>query len=163
LWPLHFAGATNFFKQSRFVEGYTQGMSNPRYTVKLGIVATLVAVISMLCPPVQAQPLHSSKPSISQTTKVPACILKGKRLSGSVFIANSKYSANFSVFQGSSKYSTDLSVFSTNSKYSATTCGVWYFTNSKYNADFSVYFVNSKYNADFSVYFVNSKYNAGTN
>ena len=129
---------------------------------------TLAAILTGLTLCLSGTTAHAVQPqrvspSISQATKVPGCILKGKRLFGSVYIEKSKYAANFSVYQGSSKYSTDFSVFSTNSKYTATSCGIWYFVNSKYQADFSVYFVNSKYQADFSVYLVNSKYQAGTN
>ena len=91
-----------------------------------------------------------AKPAVVQSAvvregKVPACIFKGKRLFGKVYIEKSQYSAKYKVFQASSKYSSDLSVYSTNSQYSATKCGIWYFTNSKYNADFSVYFTNSQY------------------
>jgi len=142
---------------------YASNMMNaakPRKTLVVILTGLSLCLSGTTAHAVQPQSLP---PAISQATKVPGCLLKGKRLFGSVYIEKSKYAANFSVYQGSSKYSTDLSVFSTNSKYSATSCGLWYFVNSKYQADFSVYFVNSKYQADFSAYFVNSKYQAGTN
>lgn len=128
----------------------------------------LVVLLPLLIPDdVNARPstgtIATKVSSVSTASKVPACILKGKRLYGKVYIANSKYSADFSVYQGNSRYSTDLSVFSTSSTYSATSCGIWSFVNSKYSANFSIYFVNSKYSADFSIYFVNSKYTAGVN
>jgi len=37
---------------------------------------------------------------------------------------------------------------------------LWFFTESKYDADKLIYFVDSKYDADLLIYFVDSKYDA---
>jgi hypothetical protein len=139
-------------------------MLHLRWTLKSIALATAVSLgsLSFVGSAATAKPT-TAKAGVVKAGKVPACILKGKRLQGQVYIEKSKYSATFKVYQASTKYSSDLSVFSTKYQYSANKCGIWYFTNSKYSADFSVYFVNSKYSADFSVYFTNSQYQVGPN
>lgn len=100
---------------------------------------------------------------ISTAGKVPACISKGKRLYGKVFITSSAYQADFKVYQTTSKYQSDLIVWSAKNSYQANKCGIWNFVNQSYQSNFKVYFVKSAYQADFSVFFTNSAYQAGTN
>ncbi|MCD4697344.1 MAG: DUF6150 family protein, partial [Bacteroidales bacterium] len=58
-------------------------------------------------------------------------------------------------------YDADLSVYKVDSKYEAEgNKGLWYFTESKYDAHKTIYFTESKYDADLLVYFVDSKYSA---
>ena len=60
-----------------------------------------------------------------------------------------------------SKYDADLCVYKVTSKYDAeNNKGLWYFTDSKYDADKKIFFVDSKYDADLLIYFVDSKYDA---
>jgi len=139
-------------------------MPNLSLTFKSVVLAAVVALgsLNVVSSTASAKPADVQL-AVAKQGKVPACIFKGKRLFGKVYIEKSQYSATYKIFQASSKYSSDLSVYSTNSQYSANKCGLWYFTNSKYNADFSVYFTNSKYSADFSIFFSNSQYQVGPN
>lgn len=91
-----------------------------------------------------------------------SCQLNGKKLYGSVYIANSSYLADFSVYVTSSSYLADLKVYQTSSSYLANSCGIWYITTSPYLADFSVYLTSSSYLADFTIYLTSSSYLAGT-
>lgn len=52
-------------------------------------------------------------------------------------------------------------VFEVKSKYDADKDGLWFFTNSKYDAKKKIFFVDSKYDADIIIYFAKSKYDAG--
>lgn len=65
------------------------------------------------------------------------------------------------VFSTDSKYNADLSVYVVDSKYNADL--LVHKVSSKYNADGNEglwYFTDSKYNSDKKIYFVDSKYNA---
>jgi hypothetical protein len=53
-------------------------------------------------------------------------------------------------------------VFKCNSKYDAVeNKGLWFFTESKYDAKKKIFFVDSKYDADIIIFFSDSKYDAG--
>lgn len=79
-----------------------------------------------------------------------------------VFSCDSKYDAQVKVYVADSKYDADLCVNKCSSQYDATgNEGLWFFVNSKYDADKLIYFVDSKYDADLIIYFVDSKYDAG--
>ncbi|OIP05533.1 MAG: hypothetical protein AUJ97_00725 [Bacteroidetes bacterium CG2_30_32_10] len=78
-----------------------------------------------------------------------------------VFSCDSKYDAKIKVFVVDSKYDADLLVYKVSSQYDVTQNeGLWFFTESKYDADKLIYFVDSKYDADLLIYFVDSKYDA---
>lgn len=78
-----------------------------------------------------------------------------------VFSVSSKYDADVKVFVANSKYDADLVVFKAKSKYDCKdNSGIWFFTDSKYDAKKLVYFVDSKYDADLIIYFSDSKYDA---
>jgi len=78
-----------------------------------------------------------------------------------VFSCDSKYDAKIKVFVVDSKYYAYLLVYKVSSQYDVTqNDGLWFFTDSKYDADKIIYFVGSKYDADLLIYFVDSKYDA---
>lgn len=94
-------------------------------------------------------------------SKISGCNLKGKRLYGSVYVSNTAYSADFSVYVSAASYLADMNVYKENSAYMATSCGLWYFTNNAYSADFRVYFTDAAYSSDFSIYYTPMAYSAG--
>ena len=62
----------------------------------------------------------------------------------------------------SSKYDAHLVVHKCSSKYDAKeNKGLWFFVDSKYDADKTIFFVDSKYDADLIIFFSESKYDAG--
>jgi uncharacterized protein YndB with AHSA1/START domain len=66
------------------------------------------------------------------------------------------------VYETSSRYSCDLRVFKTSSRYEADgNEGLWYFTNSRYDADKKIFITDSQYDADLIICYVDSKYDAG--
>ena len=78
-----------------------------------------------------------------------------------VYSCSSKYDADVKVWVADSKYDADLVVFKCSSKYDATdNKGLWFFVDSKYDADKKIFFVDSKYDADVKIYFTDSKYDA---
>ena len=79
-----------------------------------------------------------------------------------IYSCDSKYDADVKIFEVESKYSADLLVYKSDSRYDAKgNEGLWYFTESRYDADKLVYFTESKYDADLLIYFVESRYDAG--
>ncbi len=79
-----------------------------------------------------------------------------------IYSCDSKYDADVKIFVVESKYSADLLVYKSDSRYDAKgNEGLWYFVESKYDADKLVYFTESKYDADLLIYFVESRYDAG--
>ncbi len=92
-----------------------------------------------------------------------SCAFRGKNMWGSVYVSNSRFSADFAVYQTKSNFSSDLKVYLTSSSFSASSCGNWYITNSKFNADFTIYITDSEFSADFSIYLTSSQFSAGRN
>ena len=92
-----------------------------------------------------------------------SCAFRGKNIWGSVYISDSKYSADYVVYETSSRYGADISTFLESSRYSANSCGRWYLTSSRYSADFTIYLTDSRYSADFTIYLTDSRYSAGRN
>ena len=79
-----------------------------------------------------------------------------------IYSCDSKYDADVKIFVVESRYSADLLVYKANSRYDAKgNEGIWYFVESRYDADKLVYFTQSKYDADLLIYFVESRYDAG--
>ena len=79
-----------------------------------------------------------------------------------IYSCDSKYDADVKIFVVESKYSADLLVYKSDSRYDAKgNEGLWYFVESRYDADKLVYFTDSKYDADLLIYFVESRYDAG--
>jgi hypothetical protein len=84
-------------------------------------------------------------------------------LRGSCYIEEYPERANFLIYEEESEAFADLLIFETDNALFADKPGIWYFTNDKAFADFSVYFVDSKGNADFTVYFTRFESFAGCN
>ena len=63
-------------------------------------------------------------------------VLQSDLLSQKIFSCESKYDADVKIFVVESKYDADLLVYKEESKYNAEgNKGLWYFTESKYDAD----------------------------
>jgi hypothetical protein len=84
-------------------------------------------------------------------------------LHGTVFIADDPELANFFIYEEDSEAFADFLIYETDNALFATDPGIWYFTEKKGFADFSVYFVESKGSADFTVYFTSFESFAGCN
>ena len=84
-------------------------------------------------------------------------------LRGSFFIEEYPDRADFLVFEEDSEAFADLLVFETDNSLFADKPGIWYFTDDRAFADFTIYFVESKNNADFTVYFTSFESFAGCN
>jgi hypothetical protein len=84
-------------------------------------------------------------------------------LRGSFFIEEYPDRADFLVFEEDSEAFADLLVFETDNSLFADKPGIWYFTDDRAFADFTIYFVESKNNADFTLYFTSFESFAGCN
>lgn len=84
-------------------------------------------------------------------------------LRGSIYIEEYPDPADFLVYEEDSEAFADLLVFETDNSLFADKPGIWYFTNDRAFADFTIYFVESKNNADFTVYFTAFESFAGCN
>lgn len=93
-------------------------------------------------------------------TKPPSVICE---LRGTVYIEEYPDHANFLIYEEDSEAFADMLIFETDNALFATEAGIWYFTDQKGFADFSVYFVESKGNSDFTVYFTSFESLAGCN
>ncbi|GAB4310781.1 MAG: hypothetical protein Kow00127_00460 [Bacteroidales bacterium] len=79
-----------------------------------------------------------------------------------IYSCDSRYDADIIVFAVESKYDADLWVYKCESRYEPDgNKGLWYFTESRYDADKLVWFSDSKYDADLLIWFTDSKYEAG--
>jgi hypothetical protein len=94
------------------------------------------------------------------TTKPPSVICE---LRGTVYIEEYPERANFLIYEEDSEAFADMLIYETDNALFATEAGIWYFTDQKGFADFSVYFVESKGNSDFTVYFTSFESLAGCN
>lgn len=79
-----------------------------------------------------------------------------------IYSCDSQYDADVKVWVADSRYDADLLVYKCNSRYEAegTNQGIWFFTESRYDAEILIYFVSSRYDADLIIYFVDSQYDA---
>lgn len=84
-------------------------------------------------------------------------------LKGTVYIEEYPDMANFLLYEEDSEAFADFLIFETDNALFATESGVWYFTDKRGFADFTVYFVDSKGHADFTVYFTQFESFAGCN
>jgi hypothetical protein len=84
-------------------------------------------------------------------------------LRGTVYIEEDPDQANFFLYEEDSEVFADFLIFETDNALFATEPGVWYFTDQRGFADFTVYFVESKGHADFTVYFTSFESFAGCN
>jgi len=84
-------------------------------------------------------------------------------LRGSFFIEEYPERADFLVYEEDSEAFADLLVFETDNSLFADRPGIWYFTDDRAFADFTIYFVESKNNANFTVYFTSFESFAGCN
>lgn len=83
-------------------------------------------------------------------------------MSQKIYSCDNKYDADFKVFVVDNKYDADLLVYKLENKYDAKdNKGLWFFTESKYDADKLIFFSDSKYDADLLIFFVESKYDSG--
>ena len=84
-------------------------------------------------------------------------------LKGTVYIEEDPERANFFLYEEESEAFADFLIFETDNALFATEPGVWYFTDQRGFADFTVYFAESKGQADFTVYFTTFESFAGCN
>ena len=84
-------------------------------------------------------------------------------LRGSCYIEKFPDRADFLIYEEDSEAFADLLIFETDNALFADKPGIWYFSNDRAFADFTVYFVESKGNADFTVYFTRFESFAGCN
>jgi hypothetical protein len=84
-------------------------------------------------------------------------------LRGSFFIEEYPERADFLVYEEESEAFADLLIFETDNSLFADRPGIWYFTDDRAFADFTIYFVESKNNANFTVYFTSFESFAGCN
>jgi len=82
-------------------------------------------------------------------------------LKGTVYIEEFPERANFLIYEEDSEAFADMLIYEMDNALFATKAGIWYFTDQKGFADFSVYFVESKGNSDFTVYFTSYESLAG--
>lgn len=84
-------------------------------------------------------------------------------LKGTVYIEEVPERANFFLYEEESEAFADFLIYETDNALFATEPGVWYFTDQRGFADFTVYFVDTKGHADFTVYFTSFESFAGCN
>lgn len=84
-------------------------------------------------------------------------------LRGSFYIEEYPERADFLVYEEDSEAFANLLVFETDNSLFADRPGIWYFTDDRAFADFTIYFVESKNNAHFTVYFTSFESFAGCN
>jgi len=101
---------------------------------------------------------HKLVPEKEEAQPVDIC-----ELHGTVFIEDDPDLANFYIYEEDSEAFADFLIFETDNALFATEPGVWYFTDEKGFADFSVYFVESKGHADFTIYYTSFESFAGCN
>ncbi|MDR1984976.1 MAG: hypothetical protein LBQ28_09165 [Prevotellaceae bacterium] len=87
----------------------------------------------------------------SDSLRIEDCKLKGKRLSGRVYVTASLSAADFKVKIYNSNPDLQVEIVSPSSTFAY--CGQWYFTDSPSSADFSIVFVDS--GEDFSISYKN--------
>lgn len=85
------------------------------------------------------------------------------KLFGAVYIEDSAQKADFRVYEEESEAFCNIKVFEVDSRVYADREGLWYFTDKKAFADFSIYFEPKKGLADFSVYLIDVESFAGCN
>lgn len=95
---------------------------------------------------------------ISQPTQVNFC-----KLFGAVYIEKTPKYADFRVYEEDSEAFCDIVVFKEDDRLYADKEGLWYFTDKKDFADFTIYFEPKKGLADFSVFFIDTESFAGCN
>lgn len=84
-------------------------------------------------------------------------------LRGSFYIEEYPDRANFLIYEEESEAFADMLIYETDNALFADKPGLWYFTDQRAFADFTIYFVESKGNADFTVYFTSFESFAGCN
>lgn len=82
---------------------------------------------------------------------------------GAVYIVESPRYADFKVYEEESEAFADLLIFEESNKLFADKQGIWFFTEDRAFADFTVYFTESQRGADFSVFFIDTESFAGCN
>ncbi|HHG85453.1 MAG TPA: hypothetical protein ENJ82_11965 [Bacteroidetes bacterium] len=99
----------------------------------------------------------SAAPKVAEwSTDVDAC-----SLSGAVFVEEIPSFANYQIFLEDVEAFADLLVYKEQSRSFADRPGLWYFTNNRAVADFSVAFTDVKGFADFSIFVTDFKSIAG--
>ncbi|MDR3226046.1 MAG: DUF6150 family protein [Prevotellaceae bacterium] len=85
----------------------------------------------------------------NQSATIENCEYKGKRLSGKVFVSESKYdNIDFIVFVDNER--PDFRVTKV-PLFSSFECGQWHFTDMKGNADLVIFITDNRYEADFVI------------
>ena len=105
-----------------------------------------------------ADPCNMPEQDWNKTQALDICQLRG-----TVYITENPDEANFYLYEEDSEAFADFLIFETDNALFATEPGIWYFTDKKGFADFSVYFLESKGHADFTVYFTSFESFAGCN
>ncbi len=82
-------------------------------------------------------------------------------LRGSFYIEEYPDRADFLIYEDDSEAFADLLIYETDNALFADKPGIWFFTDKRAFADFTIYFVQSKGNADFTVYFTSFESFAG--
>ena len=104
--------------------------------------------------------IHFNIGALGQVSPQPLDICE---LRGTVYIEEDPDLANFFLYEEESEAFADFLIFETDNALFATEPGVWYFTDQRGFADFTVYFAESKGQADFTVYFTTFESFAGCN
>ncbi len=80
---------------------------------------------------------------------------------GSVYIEEIKRRADYVIYEESSEAFADVNIFQEDNKLLADNGGIWYFTDKREFADFTVYFDDERSNVDFSIYYTDHVTYAG--
>lgn len=84
-------------------------------------------------------------------------------LKGAVFVETSPTYADYIVFVESSEAFSDLLIFESDNQLFADRPGIWFFSDNRNFADFTVFFTDNIGMADFTVYYTKTESFAGCN
>ena len=101
-------------------------------------------------------PLAGYVPGDGMTRQSDPC-----NLYGSVFIETNKRRADYIIYQEKSEVFADLKVFKEDNKLLADDQGLWFFTENKDFADFTIYFETDPANVDFTIFYTDVAVYAG--
>ena len=85
------------------------------------------------------------------------------QLQGAVFIESSKRYADFVVYEESSEAFADLLVYKQENRLYADGPGLWFITDDRSMADYSIYLTEKQNIADFSIFYTDTESFAGCN
>ncbi len=102
--------------------------------------------------------LAPASPPVAFSGQIDYC-----RIFGAVYVENKPGRADYHVYVEESEAFADIVVYKADNRLFADKEGLWYFTDKKAFADFTVYFEKEKGLAEFSVCFTDSEAFAGCN